>query len=244
MFNKIKIFFQTLFCLKNPISFFLVYLRIRNEIVCRLDGYQALLRSNSIDYWLFIENLVLDTYKLRDLNKFKIENIVDIGANIGLFSVHAKSVWPKASLVCVEPNKDSYAILKENLNLNNLKGLLLNKAVAGQDNIKIELFKNDNPAMSSTTLGRGDRFIVETISLHNICKDLRGSSLLKIDIEGGEYEIFTEQNKANLKRFKVIVMETHDIDKVRNHRVIVKFLKQIGFLVNYENRTVIALNGS
>lgn len=42
----------------------------------------------------------------------------------------------------------------------------------------------------------------------------KGGGILKIDIEGGEYEIFTCIDTAQLELFQVIVVEFHDLDKL------------------------------
>lgn len=43
------------------------------------------------------------------------DRVVDAGANIGLFALHAARHFPDASLVCYEPDPENFALLERNL---------------------------------------------------------------------------------------------------------------------------------
>jgi len=60
------------------------------------------------------------------------------------------------------------------------------------------------------------------------------SLLLKIDVESAEWKVFAEEPVENLKKFREIVVEYHDIAKVQNHRLYsmaTKQLEKAGFAV-------------
>lgn len=242
---KLKILVKVLLSVDNPVSFVQSYLRISDQILRLKKGLMAYIRPNKIDYWIFLENLVLDTYNLKELKKNKFKTVIDIGSNIGLFSIAARSTWKKANLICVEPNPNSLRSLRINLELNSIKAKIIPRAVVGDNKIKkIKLYTNENPAMASTFLGKGNYLEVKTTTLSSLSKLIKGKTLLKIDIEGGEYDLLNTKNTNIFKKISYIAMETHDIDKSKNFSKVVKYFQKIGFKVSYSDRNLLAINAS
>ncbi len=226
----------------NFTDFLSVYLHLKSVVLKTVNGFKLKLRPNGIDYWLYIENLIDDTYGLNKLSFLKFDNIVDIGSNIGYFTVSTKKYWPKAKHVCLEPNPESYQLLIKNLKLNQIKASVINKAVVGKKSKKrLKLYTNENPAMSSLVTGKGKVVSVNTQSLESIIPH-SGKTLVKVDIEGGEYDLINTNNKSVFKRIDVLLMETHNLSKLKSDKTIIRWLKSIGFKVYYENRNITAFN--
>lgn len=64
----------------------------------------------------------------------------------------------------------------------------------------------------------------------------QSSMLLKIDVEGAEWPFFAEEPAENLKKFREIVVEFHDLDKVAQHPTFLKAVNNIlgaGFVVEH-----------
>lgn len=242
--EKIRLLIVTYQRTQSFIDFLLTYLKIKKVVLKTKTGLKTLIRPNGIDYWLYIENLIDDTYSLASLKFLDFDNIVDIGANIGLFTIATKKYWPKAKRLCFEPNPRSRSMLKKNLELNKLKVLISDKAVIGKiKKNKVVFYTNENPAMSSMVVMGGKKIKVSTIPFSEVIPS-SGKTLVKIDIEGGEYDLFRDDNKSIFKKIGVLLMETHDIDEVRNDKFVLSWLKNIGFKVYYENRNIIAINTS
>ena len=55
-----------------------------------------------------------DCYHLKTLG-FTPDIIYDIGANIGMFTRHALTLWPYSRVVSVEPHPETFQILKRNV---------------------------------------------------------------------------------------------------------------------------------
>ncbi len=230
MINKLIILFQALRTIqpRDWLTFFNLYSQTTNQpkLIHTNTGLKFNLRANQIDYWLFLENIVLDTYSLKDLQSHKYATIIDIGANIGLFSTQAYQLWPQAKLISVEPNPESYKLLTQNLQLNQIQSQTYQSAVTKSANPKqIKLYYNQNPAMVSQITGSGKSFTANTITLEQLTKNIQTPALLKIDIEGGEYDLFTDKQLPYLKKFHTIVMEYHDLNSKQNLKFITKFLK-------------------
>mgnify|MGYP001560745383 CR=1 FL=1 len=121
------------------------------------------------------------------------DTVLDIGAHIGYYTVMAaKRVGGKGHVYAFEPNKDNCVLLSKNIKINGYKNVvLINKAIA-QSTKKAKLFLSsvssgmhslidiDNDAEFST--------LVYTVSLDDFFgKNPPRVSVIKMDIEGGEY---------------------------------------------------------
>ncbi len=79
--------------------------------------YLSMRQGNEADYLMGGE-LVRGCYELPD---FEPKTIVDGGANIGIFALHASSYFPNAQLICYEPDIANFQQLQTNLALNHLQ---------------------------------------------------------------------------------------------------------------------------
>lgn len=131
-----------------------------------------------------------DGYGLRKFllglkNPDSIKTIVDIGANIGFFSLSARVLFPRARIIAIEPVLDTFEILKKNVQFFNIeahRGALGNGSVVnltrGVNNPTINRFTPDGPLGES----------IQSLMLSQIFALLRIEPpfCLKIDCEGGE----------------------------------------------------------
>ena len=240
--EKIRLLFEVLTKIKNPFAFLSLWLGVGGGSIVSFGKTKAYLRNNKIDYWIFIENILDDNYNLESLRFLNFDHIIDIGGNIGLFTVSTKKYWPKSKRLVIEPSKKSLRILKKNLKLNHIKAKILNRAVTESKTKKyIDLFLNENPAMSSVVSSSGKSVRVKTVNFSSLVPE-EGHTLVKIDIEGGEYVFLKSDLTEVFARISVLLMETHDLDKHKNYRTVVRFLKNAGFKVYYKNRQITAIN--
>jgi FkbM family methyltransferase len=165
---------------------------------------------------------VFDEIFLRDIYNFNIKKItdsptiIDIGANIGYFSIYISSKLPKAKIIAFEPVPSNYKLLQHHKTINNLDSLTLdNRAVMG-DKASIELGYNDSIKfqIGASMLSR-EMFTksiqVEAISIPDIFKEYKIDhlDLLKIDCEGAEYNILFNCPKQYYQKIKKIAIEVH-----------------------------------
>jgi FkbM family methyltransferase len=123
--------------------------------------------------------------------------ILDLGANAGFSSVYFARQYPNACIVCVEPVPSNVRVLVRNLELNGVNAVVIPAAVDVNDGrVMIELGTMDyghkissSPANDKTTLE------VEAVSIPTIVRRLGWNriGLLKMDIEGHERSLFSEQ---------------------------------------------------
>ena len=135
--------------------------------------------------------------------------ILDLGANIGLFGIYAAQRWPRAEIVGYEADPDNAAVHEQTIAANDLGGRWrVERKAAGAHDGQVELAAGR--AMGSFVVEPGSDPGVPTI--HVPVKDVMGeistSDLVKVDIEGGEWEILADE------RFRrdppaVVVLEYH-----------------------------------
>lgn len=150
----------------------------------------------------FIDLITLDEYKIKNIRLPKYPTVVDIGANIGAFSILIKKNFPNAVIESYEPNPRNYALLKLNASFT----LTHKNAVAGTAGTL--RFDTKRSSMTTRVDASGD-LAVEAVSFKDILQRVGHIDLVKIDIEGGEYNIFDSLQPTDLSSVDSIIMEIH-----------------------------------
>ncbi|NRB72739.1 MAG: FkbM family methyltransferase [Verrucomicrobiales bacterium] len=151
--------------------------------------------------------------------------IFDVGANVGGFTVEARSLYPDAKIVAVEPNPVCFKFLRSNSGpldvhceekavgesggrIEMAKGMSLTTASLGHSGVyKVKAGKRRYFARNERVWD--ETFEVECVGIEELMKGVEGSVLLKVDCEGGEYHIFTEKNRELLCKVDYLLMEAH-----------------------------------
>jgi len=142
----------------------------------------------------------------------------------------------KGKVYSYEPYPESFDLLKQNVALNRLKNVqLFNMAVSDTTGKKILYVSLSNTGAHSLFPDPGKRKVeVKTTTLDKVISEnkLGEIDLLKIDVEGSEYEIILKAPDKTLKRIRRIIMEYHDhIVSGMKHTMIMERLKRVGFEV-------------
>ena len=145
--------------------------------------------------------------------------IIDVGANIGQFSVAASQIFPDSQIWAFEPVPDSFEILSKNLGKS--PRVLLQQCAIGAANESMDININSH-RHSSSLLALGEahstafpfareetkvRVEVKTLdSLENLF-DLKPPVLLKVDVQGFEAHVIRGAPKM-LQQVDFVVIET------------------------------------
>lgn len=150
---------------------------------------------------IFCEN-VYETYD-GDLSDTKI--VVDIGANIGAYSVYAVSLNSEAKVYAVEPEPENLEQLAKTIQLNDLgKNIEI---------IPVAVGDADRNALISSSGGDSkisqEGSVIRMVTLEKLWKslDLEYVDVLKIDVEGYERAIITAAPDELLILCRYIVIE-------------------------------------
>jgi FkbM family methyltransferase len=144
---------------------------------------------------------------------------LDMGANEGFFTVMgAKLCGPHGRVVAVEPQNRMIPIIRENLRLNGLNNVsIVNAAVS--DTIgtgTIYLFPDINTGASGVTYTPHYRVPTQAVPTRALTQilddaDLPHVDLMKVDIEGSEWEMIHGSLEAfSTHRIRSMTMEIHN----------------------------------
>jgi FkbM family methyltransferase len=156
--------------------------------------------------------------------------VVDVGANVGVFSLFASRV---ARLVySLEPASANFHRLISNVSQVS-KIIPLRLACAAQDGCGALDLSDDPIAFSlKTNTLQGKQEMVEVISLstlfdrHNISR----CDFLKLDCEGSEFDIILGSERSVFEGITRIVLEYHDhLSEKFSHHDLVQRLEALGF---------------
>jgi FkbM family methyltransferase len=138
--------------------------------------------------------------------------VLDLGANIGMFTVlAARRLVPEGHVIAVEPNPEVADVLRRNLDENRVSNVELIQAAAfTTDGVaRLQLAGHSLGATISATNPRGKVVIVPTINVSRLVKGIGTVDLLKVDIEGAEWSVFFDSDPGMWKNIKRIAMEFH-----------------------------------
>jgi FkbM family methyltransferase len=158
--------------------------------------------------------------------------VIDIGANIGAFSLYAAALGAK-KVISVEPISASYNTFLKNIHRLGLKNITTYKKIVsekGNDFLPVSL--NDNAGANSMYNVSQNYEVVETITFSEIMNQIAGHDIiLKLDCEGGEYDVIMNANEHDMVRINEIMMEIHtDLHpKYKGKEVIEQKLIDFGF---------------
>jgi len=129
--------------------------------------------------------------------------VLDIGANIGLFSILSKNA---KKIICVEPIRECIPILEKNLDSHNLlnKSIIINMAVVKKGRLWLELDTHINLSKVVQKRTKNTQKIKSEL-LEYFTKKYK-TNLVRMDVEGYEYEILKQ---GIPKRINKIAMEFH-----------------------------------
>ena len=165
----------------------------------------------------------------------KNSTIIDIGANIGVFSLYCSK--SNSTIYAFEPVPVNFDLLVKNIESNHLENKIIpkNQGVCRTDEKReIYLAKTSQFHSLFSEDTRGNKIIIDCVSLTTIFEKnhIDRCDILKIDCEGAEYEIFYLSPPNIIKRIQEIRMEYHNIDHEENNiDELIKFFSVNGFVV-------------
>ena len=181
---------------------------------------------------IFSEIFIGECYPINKSTKQE-KVIVDIGSNIGFFTIYALIKNPNSQILAVEANPKNFEILKNNIYENNLSDnvKVFNCVVTSKPGLQ-PFYLSSNSGWSSIYNERGAKngkiIHVDSTSLSMLFENnkLNVIDLLKIDIEGAEYDIML--NDKFLENFIVkelfIEVDKRPRDKRYEYDDIINFL--------------------
>jgi len=185
----------------------------KNNLICYISKHYKnpiYLRANTSDIAVYDEVILKESYRIN--TPIEATTILDCGTNIGLSAVFFKNRFPKATIICVEPELSNFEMLLKNVeqynNVITYHAGIWNKStyltVMNDKAEKYAFMVCETETISDNT--------IRAISITDIMKEnhLEVIDILKIDIEGAEKEIFSSDYDYWMSKTKLIVIELHD----------------------------------
>jgi FkbM family methyltransferase len=187
------------------------------------DDTEFYIRDNSRlgDTQVIAEVWDADCYRLRSSDLPQNATIVDGGANIGIFSILAKTLYPDALLITVEPDVSNLEAMLYNFDLHGVSPSAIisaalwdhNEGTAwlseGATSVAEAVAEQANKIMRAFSLATQGRSTVRTTTLEELLRTLPPVDLLKLDIESSEERVILSTPPETMERIERIVGEFH-----------------------------------
>lgn len=167
--------------------------------------------------------------------------VLDLGANVGFFSLFAFHVRPQARVFSFEPMPANYRLLQKNHALQrNCDWSIFHEAVSDQSGSAWLQFPDDLQPSTTASLSKGEsasphnRVRVKTRTLDEILQTETSGKCdwLKIDVEGHEYDILYNLPERSFRRIRCMSIEADPIDDhLRQKSALAAFLEKMNFTV-------------
>lgn len=163
--------------------------------------------------WTIDLDVIRSTYREYDISSLNSKDIVcDIGANIGAFSKRVYGLVQR--VLAFEPDPENYRILKANT-INHQTIWRMRRAIVNNNDEYRKFYINEqrNRATHSLHITRGRKeIIVKCVNFHYLLypqfvRQCLQPTVIKIDIEGGEYELL--QNTSLPNSVRLLIVEFH-----------------------------------
>lgn len=173
------------------------------------------------------------------INKVRPGDVIyDIGSNFGIYTILlARAVGSNGTVIAVEPERQSYEHLQDNLKLNALTNIRSFHLALGDSSGEAKLFLGQVTGASSLVKPwrKGERYqVVKVIEGDLLVKreNLPLPHLIKIDVEGAEYAIICGFKRTLMNPVcKLVCCEIHPqlLPKDIKPKKIFELLKSFGF---------------
>lgn len=180
------------------------------------------------------ETWVENVYQIhaRDLTRPGVV-VVDIGANIGAVSVYAASLNPRARVIAVEPEPDNLHYLRRNIINNGVRDrvTVCTVAVAGHAGSGYIVDGHGHSVLTATPESNSTPVPITTLATLFTEHSIDECDVLKIDVEGAEYDILAGADIDTLRRVRYLTME---FDAAPDHvfgQTITKLAKYFGIQI-------------
>jgi FkbM family methyltransferase len=233
--NKLRYFFRTeLEIIKNELhtEYKKAYFELRWQEILQDKSIEKV--THFIDKKIFINlyknnylsNLIFSNQFEEDIVSFITSNLnngdcfIDIGANIGFFSLITSSVVSENGLVLAfEPTDDTFIKLDENIRQNGLSNIKYYRVALSdyEGTAPFNVSVDGHDAFNSFSLPQhGNEYKPETVdvkmldSFYDSIKAYKNRILLKVDVEGWEYNVIKGAVKVFRELNPVIIIEFND----------------------------------
>tara|TARA_R110002124_G_scaffold148665_1_gene314327 strand:- start:1092 stop:1709 length:618 start_codon:yes stop_codon:yes gene_type:complete len=162
--------------------------------------------------------------------------VIELGSSLGGVSCQIGLILPKnATFLCVEANPSLISTLKQNLTVNNVNSIVINKAIGNGSNILFEQSENNLVGQASVknhSDKKSNKIEVSTISLVQLCREYHITDFNFVcDIEGAEIQILLDEPEAfvHIQHFIIELHETFKDGFTYSVKDLVSLINKLSF---------------
>jgi len=194
--------------------------------------------ENEFYGFLFKEIFIDGVYNRAISSLPQSPTVVDLGANVGFFTLKTAASYPGGSFLCVEPDPRNFGSLERNIGANSRYQITaLRRAVGGKSEERPMFVGGErghssfypDPTCGSQAFRKSLQVVSMTLDELFELERIERCDLLKLDCEGAEYEIFASVTSNCVKRIDRIVLEYHEWVEGQSSEVLKKRLEGFGF---------------
>ncbi|GAB1191419.1 hypothetical protein APSETT444_000592 [Aspergillus pseudonomiae] len=221
------------------------------------DKFSCYTRGENEARFIYHEIFEAHGYDRVELPKAPI--IVDVGANIGLFSLYMKEKYPLAKILAFEPAPENFEALNRNLAFHMVSTVVAYPYALGiqacsalftyfpnmpgnstmnieEKECQIRLFRENYDEAFGDDMFKDAKQITVPVNrlsyfLDRYHSNVEAIDLLKIDVEGTELEVLGGIDDADWSKVRNIVMEVSDLKGSLDK--VKQLLETKGFTVSY-----------
>jgi FkbM family methyltransferase len=197
------------------------------ETQSRILGFQVAAYSLETLAFLYREIFIdLDYYFETDE---PAPYIIDCGSNIGMSILFFKAMYPHATIVGFEPATDSFAMLRRNIEVNQIQDVVVHPFAVGDAARRVNFFQKGLPGalVASTKIQRVSErsYTVDQVCLSDFID--REVDFLKLDVEGAEAAVLSNlATTGTLRHVRQMAVEYHHHIEA-NDDCLAEFLAQL-----------------
>lgn len=226
------IFFNLLYTKNN---FFVVKSKkFRNNIY---------LRKDQSDPFIFEQVFIEQQYKFDYGEQSTIKWIIDAGANIGLAAIFFSEKFPHAKIISIEPDINNFELLKKNtLNYPNVHPV---NAALWYQNELLDISNKDEKSAGFMieSAKESNENLIQSVTVSGLMEQFKINeiSIIKLDIEGSEKEIFQYGSNQWLPHCKIVITELHDWMKAGTSKVFFAEMAKYNWMTFVKGENIICL---
>ncbi len=204
------------------------------EVEFKSGGFRVTSTIPSGELWGSVKDiLVFEEYEL--LPRFSCSGlaggvVVDVGAQVGLYSL--KTAPFAERVVSFEPSIRNFRMLRANVERSPFRNVSIRQQALWSSTGAVKFTDGGAGFVSELGGARGD-YDVETTTIDEVVTECGRVALLKMDMEGAEYNVMPVCSESALRRIDRIVAEVHVFapDHPAELKNLIQRLESAGFTV-------------
>jgi len=208
--NRARYVIAAPFVYRNWWQMYLAKTRSVATVLELRNGTKYFVRPNTTDLSVINEAIILNPYLAPTQARLKTNaTVVDIGANIGDFTIQVARLCPAGRVYAVEPIRSNCEAIERQIQLNGVANVTVLRVALGNRDGEIDIHAAGS--QSSAYWGSNTTERVRLSMLQSLARDnnIETIDLLKLDCEGAEWDILPVA-EAFLPNIRQLCIEYHN----------------------------------